>query len=725
MARLLIFLVAGVLGCRSTDKIDTTDGTVDTASLALDADGDGYDADEDCDDNNSLVHPGAAELCDGADNNCDGDIDEGVTSTFYADTDDDGFGDDSSTAESCEAPSGFVSVGNDCDDTDGDTYPGAAERCDGLDNDCDGVIDEDVLTEWYADADADGFGDPDSAYEVCDPPPGYVDNAEDCDDTDGSSFPGGEEVCDEADNDCDGTVDEDVTTTFYEDTDGDGYGITDATTEACDLPTGYAVATGDCDDTDRTVSPSATELCDGVDNDCDGAIDEDDAADALSWHADTDGDGYGDAGSATAACSQPSGYTSDDTDCDDSDGSANPGAAEVCDEVDNDCDGEVDEDSATDAATWYADGDGDGYGASSSTVACDQPSGFADNSDDCDDSTADANPGEVEVCDEIDNDCDGAVDEGVTTTWHLDADEDGYGDPDESEAACSAPTSRYTSDGTDCDDTADDTYPGAAEGCDGGDYDCDGNVDNDDDGDGYPDDTCGGSDCDDGDASVIPEDCPLGTSCLDILDQGLDDGDGTYLIDVDGYGSGEDTEEVYCDMGTDGGGWTLIATNAGGGSWTTASVVSDTEIGSVSQTSDYKAAAWRTLLFEDILFDDGTLYAVYAAVGDGTTAWHDFQDAVPLHNCGTTSGYSYAMTAGNLTGGRMCDTNLYIHPIDEDGGVNTSCSATYVYANNGHGPTWSAYNNNGCDLDDPSGTGFYSWSTALLPWSAPLLMYVR
>ncbi|MFT4976751.1 MAG: hypothetical protein ACI8S6_002656, partial [Myxococcota bacterium] len=446
--RPLVTLSILLVACRSGDKAETTDGTLDTGGVTLtDADGDGYDSTEDCDDNNSLVHPGAAELCDGADNNCDGEVDEDVTTTFYADSDGDGFGDPSETVEACEAPAGHTVVANDCDDTDSDTYPSAAERCDGADNDCDGEIDEDVQTEWHADADGDTFGDADSVIEDCDPPEGYVDNTEDCDDLNGSAHPGAEEVCDEADNDCDTLVDEDVTTTWYQDADGDGFGIADQTTEACTLPNGYAEEAGDCDDTAGAVSPNAAELCDTVDNDCDGDIDEDDAADASTFYADGDGDGYGDSGDSTAACVQPTGFVGNDGDCDDTNDSASPAEAEVCDSIDNDCDGEVDEDSATDASTWFADSDGDGYGGSSSTVACDQPSGFADNSDDCDDGEADANPGEAEVCDELDNDCDGDTDEGVASTYYLDGDGDGYGRSDRTVEACSMP-SGYVSDDT-------------------------------------------------------------------------------------------------------------------------------------------------------------------------------------------------------------------------------------------------------------------------------------
>ena len=158
------------------------------------------------------------DSCDGVDNNCDGEVDEGVTSTFYEDVDGDGFGDPDSTIEACEIPDGYVATGTDCDDYAEESYPGAPEQCDDEDNDCDGEIDEDVRYDWYADADGDGYGDPDSAYETCDPPAGYVVDNTDCDDTEDAAYPGAEEVCDEVDNDCDGSTDENVTTTYYQDT---------------------------------------------------------------------------------------------------------------------------------------------------------------------------------------------------------------------------------------------------------------------------------------------------------------------------------------------------------------------------------------------------------------------------------------------------------------------------------------------------------------------------
>jgi MYXO-CTERM domain-containing protein len=148
----------------------------------------------------------------------------------------------------------------------------------------------------------------------------------------------------------------------------------------------------DCDDLAAEVFPGADERCNGIDDDCDEVIDEDDAVDAVEWYPDADGDGFGAAGSTRRACSAPEGYGSGSDDCDDSDADVNPDAPEVCDGIDNDCDDGIDVD-AVDAAVWYVDGDDDGWGSSVEVRACEQPDGSADNPDDCDDSDADAWPG--------------------------------------------------------------------------------------------------------------------------------------------------------------------------------------------------------------------------------------------------------------------------------------------------------------------------------------------
>ncbi|MCB9795071.1 MAG: hypothetical protein H6741_20410 [Alphaproteobacteria bacterium] len=474
--RLFALTVVGLalLGCRNdTDKVVdsqiTLPGETDTPA---DADGDGYAADVDCDDDSNAIYPGAEELCNGVDDDCDGTVDQGA----------------------------------------GDAGT------------------------WYVDGDGDGYGDAERAVEACEAPPGYIDQAGDCDDSSNRFYPGApeEDCADPADYNCDGSV-------GYADEDGDGYA-------ACE----------ECDDTNRAVNPSATEVCDGVDNDCDGDADGD-AVDADSFYQDADGDGYGSASVRDEACEAPEGYVDNAEDCDDGAADSHPGAAETCDGADNDCDGEADED-ASDAATWYADTDGDGYGDSRySQASCEAPQGYVGNSDDCDDDEALAWTGAAETCDEVDNDCDGGTDEGVQSTWYLDYDGDGYGDGAGTQA-CSAPTARYVSVDGDCDDTDSAYSPAASEGCDGGDYNCDGSVDNDADGDGYADISCGGDDCDDSDASILPESgggCAIGATCLDVLNAGYTS-DGVYTIDPDGFGTGDDPIDVYCDMTTDGGGWTLV-----------------------------------------------------------------------------------------------------------------------------------------------------------------------
>ena len=161
-----------------------------------------------------------------------------------------------------------------------------------------------------------------------------------------------------------------------------------------------------------------------------------------------------------------SGYVDVDGDCDDDDADINPLAVEFCDEVDNDCDDEIDESDAEDASAWHPDADGDGYGsAASETVSCDAPSGYVVDDSDCDDGNVDIFPGADEVCDGEDNDCDGTID-GVdsigVTTWYEDADGDGYGDDASSFADCDAP-SGYVELAGDCDDTDVAYNPGATE----------------------------------------------------------------------------------------------------------------------------------------------------------------------------------------------------------------------------------------------------------------------
>ncbi len=196
------------------------------------------------------------------------------------------------------------------------------------------------LHTWFLDADGDGFGDPDQSVESCELPSGYCTLGTDCDDDDPAVHPAASEVCNEIDDDCDGEVDEGTTSTFYEDLDGDGWG-SDSSTEACEASSGWVSETGDCDDVDAEIHPGAAELCDDLDNDCDDEVDEG-AGDV--WYADDDYDGYGDPHSSERACEQPDGTVDNADDCDDSSAGVHPGAEDICNATDDDCDGDVDED---------------------------------------------------------------------------------------------------------------------------------------------------------------------------------------------------------------------------------------------------------------------------------------------------------------------------------------------------------------------------------------------
>ena len=476
----LRLLMLTLLSCR-TDPVKFDAGITDTA-LLRDADGDGYYNDEDCDDTNPMVTPDAIEICDGFDNNCDGQIDEGVLDTFYLDLDGDGFGDPELQIEACEAPSGYSSNGSDCDDSSAITYPGATEQCDNEDNDCDDVIDEDLQETWYADLDGDGYGDPESTVESCNPGSGYVADNTDCNDESAESYPGAPEVCDSLDNDCNDEIDEDVTTTWYLDQDNDGFGSDVSAIASCEPPSGYVQNSDDCDDINTFINPLGIEVCDLVDNDCNGLVDEPVSLDALTWYADTDADGFGDPMSTMVACYQPIGYVSDNTDCNDTQTLTYPGADEYCNGYDDNCDGTTDEDAALDALTWYGDTDADGFGdLNVTTLACYQPSGFVPDSTDCDDTRDLTNPGAFEFCNAIDDNCDGTIDEDSAVdapTWYFDEDLDGFGNTNISTVTCYQP-SGYIIDNTDCDDTRDLSNPDAEEYCNGYDDNCDGTIDED------------------------------------------------------------------------------------------------------------------------------------------------------------------------------------------------------------------------------------------------------
>jgi hypothetical protein len=205
---------------------------------------------------------------------------------FYPDVDGDHFGDSTKGVNACTAPTGFIAQGGDCRDDSPAIHPGAKEVCDQVDNDCNALTDDadpgldlTTATTYYRDGDGDGFGDPAMSRAACTAPAGYVASSTDCNDANAAVNPGATEVCDDIDNNCNGLVDQadpdiDLTTAhaFYKDVDLDGFGA-GAPVTACSAPAGFVDVNGDCNDDDSTSHPGGTEVCDGRDNDCDGGID--------------------------------------------------------------------------------------------------------------------------------------------------------------------------------------------------------------------------------------------------------------------------------------------------------------------------------------------------------------------------------------------------------------------------------------------------------------------
>lgn len=293
----LIVVSLVLLACSSPASIEEgtpTDVFIDTDTAPpptplddTDNDGDGYSEQEgDCDDSSPTKNPQAPEVCNGVDDDCDASIDDGLLTTWYVDSDKDGYGDSGGTAQACSEPFGYSSTPGDCDDNSPSSCPECVEVCDGEDNNCDGVVDE------SPDQDLDGYG-----------------SCVDCDDKDLFVHPGIPEACDAKDNDCDGQADEDF------DLDKDGW-------PSCD----DGIHFPDCDDTNPTTHPGAPEICsDGINNDCRGSD--------AGIPADSDLDG-------AVACFYSEGLqcVENCSDCDDHNQYVHP-YSEYGGSIDNDCNG--------------------------------------------------------------------------------------------------------------------------------------------------------------------------------------------------------------------------------------------------------------------------------------------------------------------------------------------------------------------------------------------------
>lgn len=249
-----------------------------------DGDGDGVPASLDCDDSNFRIYPGANEICDGLDNDCNGVADDEYArggQIFFLDRDGDGFGVWEQAKVTCTAPFGYVANADDCADDDPDTHPGASEFCDKLDQNCNGEIDDDAVdaVAYYSDLDLDGYGGTRSIEFACEQPEGFITIGGDCEDFDPSINPEAVERCDLIDNDCNGVIDDAESldaTTWYADKDKDGYGSVDDTIQSCNQPEYYEPIenAGDCADDDPEINPGATEICgDEIDNNCNESAD--------------------------------------------------------------------------------------------------------------------------------------------------------------------------------------------------------------------------------------------------------------------------------------------------------------------------------------------------------------------------------------------------------------------------------------------------------------------
>ena len=550
----------------SPDEVDNDcDPTNDPTRYTVfaDDDGDGYGSDEpsyfcnvptgyetssgDCDDDDVEVNPGAEEVCDSIDNDCDGDVDDDdvslVAGTFWADRDGDGFGDSGVVfTGACTPPSGYIALPDDtdivdCNDLDASINPDATEICDSIDNDCDDLIDdEDVEASdnatgfldtstgdsFYPDVDSDSY--PDITGEVkqqCSKPSGYIllgTGGGDCNDAVATINPGATEICDGGlDNDCDGLADEaddslSPVATFYTDADNDTFGDLTAPYLSCEStpPAGYVTDSSDCDDSTEEVRPGFAEVCDGRLNNCStgGGVPSDEI--------DGDGDGFVECGYDGTITWHGASAPSIGEDCGPFDPNTFPYATEVCDGIFNDCASSAY--SATLAPSSETDDDSDGYvecfDGSEPWVGLAAEPGVGE---DCDDANSTVYPNATELCDGIYNDCldltYGTADAPVDET---DDDEDGHVECWDGSTTWVGSASPVV--GQDCDDSNAAISPSAVEVglCDGVDTDCDTLLwadETDVDGDGFV--TCGfvaadwlgsaavtgGEDCDDSEAT--------------------------------------------------------------------------------------------------------------------------------------------------------------------------------------------------------------------------------
>jgi hypothetical protein len=484
------------------------------------------------------------EVCDGKDNDCDGDTDEG-----FADTDNDGDADCldldqdgdglPNLTDNCPLdpnPEQFDSdgdeVGDVCDDDDdGDGVPDGVDNCPTIANPQQQDLDADGLGN-SCDDDDDGDNDPD---------------ATDCSPLDPAISISGTETCGPADEDCDGSTNEVGAigcTDYFKDADKDGVG--DATDKQCScapVAPYTALVGGDCNDLEASVGPGGSEKCDGLDNDCDGDIDEPGATGCLSFLFDGDGDGYGQSGVSQCRCAPGAGYTATaGGDCVDDSSAINPGVSEQCNGFDDNCNSAIDEEGANGCLVYHLDIDTDGFGQTASAKCLCGPSGqfSAIIAGDCNDLAPETNPAQTEKCGGADENCNGVANEVGAVgcqVYFADSDKDTFG-AGAGACLCEASATFTATNSSDCDDLDSAVNPAAGEICDGKDNNCAAGTDEgcDDDGDDFCDSAMttvvpappacpnGGGDCDDTKASVRPGATEICNGLDDNCGSGIDEG---------------------------------------------------------------------------------------------------------------------------------------------------------------------------------------------------------
>jgi len=294
--------------------------------------------------------------CDSLDNDCDLSTDEGLTTTYFQDNDNDNFGNATFPIDACSLPVGYVADNTDCNDNNIKVNPDETEICNGYDDNCDLGVDEGGVcgtNPYYCDNDTDTFNDssPDGSCTEfgCVPPAGcsFI-QGNDCDDANISIYFGALESCNLADDNCDGNIDEGVEQIFYYDEDADGWGVSGINETACSASSSYVSQIEDCRPTNSSINPGATEFCNGYDDNCDLGIDEGGACSSVDYYCDGDTDGeYSLAVSGTCSsfdCAPATCVLTPGNDCDDSNISINPSASEICgDGADNNCVGGIDD----------------------------------------------------------------------------------------------------------------------------------------------------------------------------------------------------------------------------------------------------------------------------------------------------------------------------------------------------------------------------------------------